>query len=90
MKNRKIRVAMIGCGVVGSRRKNFIEKNKCYSLVAVSDIKFRKKIVVKKNIIFYKFYEDLLKNNNLDAVFITLPNYLASKVTILSAIATNQ
>ena len=83
MNNKKIRVAIIGCGVVGSRRKNFIEKNKSYSLIAVSDIKFKKKIVIKKRVIFYKFYEDLLRNNNLDAVFITLPNYLASKVTIL-------
>ena len=82
MINKKIKVAIIGCGAVGSRRKNLIEKNKSYSLVAISDIKFKKKKVIKKKVIFYKFYEDLLRSNDLDAVFITLPNYLASKVTI--------
>ena len=82
MKRKLINVAIIGCGVVGLRRKYFIEKNKFYSLVAVSDIKFRKKLAIKKNIYFYKFYEDLFKKKNLDAVFITLPNYLAARVTI--------
>ena len=84
MKRKLINVAIIGCGVVGLRRKYFIEKNKFYSLVAVSDIKFRKKLAIKKNIYFYKFYGDLFKKKNLDAVFITLPNYLAARVTISS------
>ena len=84
MKTKKIiRAAIIGCGVVGVRRKYYIEKNKNYSLVAISDIKFKKKIISKKNINYYKFYTDLIKNENINAVFITLPNYLAAKVTNL-------
>ena len=81
--NKIIRVAIIGCGVVGTRRKYFIEKNKSYLLIAVSDIKFKKKLSSKKNINYYKFYKDLIKKENLSAVFITLPNYLAAKVTSL-------
>ena len=79
---KKIREAIIGCGVVGKRRKNFITKNKNYELVAVSDICFKKKFLKKNNISYYKKYLDLLNSENLDSVFITLPNYLASKVTI--------
>ena len=77
-----IKVAIIGCGVVGLRRKTYIEKNKTYSLVAVSDIKFSKNHIYKKKISYFKYYDDLINNIKLDAVFVTLPNYLASEVTI--------
>ena len=40
---KRISVAIIGCGVVGKRRKKFIEKNNNYSLIAISDIRFKKK-----------------------------------------------
>ena len=79
---KKIKVAIIGYGVVGKRRKNFIIQNKKYSLEAISDITFTKKKFRSKKIIYYKNYYELLNNHDLDAVFITLPNYLASKVTI--------
>ena len=74
-----IKVGIIGFGVVGQRRKKYILKNKFFDLVCISDISFKKNYTVK-NINFYKDYEKFL-NHNLDAVFITLPNYLAVKVT---------
>ena len=37
----KINVAIIGLGVVGKRRK-YIEQNRDFNLVAVSDIRFKK------------------------------------------------
>ena len=40
------------------------------------------KTLKKKKISYYKNYKDVLKLQNLDAVFVTLPNYLASQVTI--------
>ena len=51
---KKIKVAIIGCGVVGLRRKYYIEKNKLYSLIAVSDIKFKKKLIFKNSINYFK------------------------------------
>ena len=81
MNNKKIKVGIIGYGVVGQRRKNFIIKNKLFSLVSISDIKFKKKLTHKKNVFFYKHYDDLLRKSKIDAAFITLPNYLAAKVT---------
>ena len=80
--NKTIRVAIIGCGVVGLRRKTFIERNRSYSLIAVSDIRFKNKFFFKNGVSYFKYYDDLLKNVKLDAAFVTLPNYLASKVTI--------
>ena len=77
----KINVGIIGFGVVGKRRQKYIVKNRNYLLKCVSDIRFKKNFL-KKNIKFYKNYKDILSNEKLDAVFITLPNYLAAKVTI--------
>ena len=40
--NKKLITAIIGHGVVGKRRRNFIEKNKNYKLMYISDIKYKK------------------------------------------------
>ena len=78
-----MKVAIIGLGVVGLRRKIFIDKNNFVRLTAISDIKFKEKFFTKNKVHYYRNYNDLIKNENLDAVFITLPNYLAVKVTII-------
>ena len=74
-----IKVGIIGFGVVGKRRKKYILNNKFYNLYCISDISFKKDYVNKK-IIYYRDYKKFI-DHNLDAVFITLPNYLAVKVT---------
>ena len=78
---KKIKTAIVGMGVVGKRRKYFIEKNNNYKIIAVSDINFKKDIK-KNNIYYYKDYKNIL-NLDLDCIFVTLPNYLAPKVTSL-------
>lgn len=78
---KKILTAIIGLGVVGKRRKFFIEKNKKYKLVAVSDIRF-KKDTKKNKIFYYKNFNSIIKHK-LDCVFVTLPNYLAPSVTCI-------
>jgi predicted dehydrogenase len=75
----KISTGIIGLGVVGKRRKFFIEKNSNYRITAISDIRFKKNFK-RNNILYFKDYHSLLALN-LDCVFITLPNYLASIVT---------
>jgi len=77
-----MQVAIIGLGVAGSKRKIFVDKNNFIKLTAISDIRFKKKKFTRNKIHYYKNYNDLINNENLDAVFITLPNYLAAKVTI--------
>ena len=75
-----LKTAIIGYGVVGKRRRMYIERNKNYKLLYISDIKFKKNIKSKK-IIFFKNYKEILKQN-IDVVFITLPTYLAARVTL--------
>lgn len=76
-----IEVGVIGFGVVGKRRIDYILKQKNLKLKYISDIKFKKNFS-KKKIFFFKNYLDVIKKKP-KAVFITLPNYLAAKVTRL-------
>ncbi len=78
-----INVAIIGLGVVGKKRKIFIDKNKEYKLIAASDIRFKKNFT-RNNVNYFKNFKDIFKQKKLDAVFITLPNYLSSKITIVA------
>ena len=75
-----IKVGIIGFGVVGQRRKKYIVKNRSYELLCISDISFIKDFKIKK----INFYQDYRKftDHNLDAVFITLPNYLIVRLII--------
>ena len=75
-----LKTAIIGYGVVGKRRKLFIERNKNYKLLYISDIKFKKRFK-SRSITFFKNYKEILKLD-IDVVFITLPTYLASRVTL--------
>ena len=43
-----LRVGIAGYGVVGKKRKKFIDKNERLNIVAISDITFQKKIVKRK------------------------------------------
>ena len=80
----KINVAIIGLGVVGKKRREFIKNNNNYNLIAVSDVLFKKDFV-RNNVSYFKDFEDNFKmDTKLDAIFITLPNYLSSKVTIIA------
>ena len=78
--NKILKTAIIGYGVVGRKRRLFIEQNKNYNLIYISDIKFKKNFK-SKSIIFYKNYKEIL-SKNIDVVFITLPTYLAARVTL--------
>ena len=79
MKKRKINVGIIGNGVVGKRRAKFIKQNENYSLKYISDISF-KKDSQKNELYLFKNYNKIISLKP-DAVFVTLPNYLAAKVT---------
>ena len=81
IKSFMISVGVIGFGVVGKRRIEYILKQKGLNLKYVSDIKFKKNFT-KNKLLFFKNYLDIVKKKP-DAVFITLPNYLAAKVTRL-------
>jgi predicted dehydrogenase len=81
IKKNKLRVAIAGCGVVGKRRRQFIDQHQKLQTVAVCDIKFEKPGIMNDGVRFFPNYKQLLEVP-LDVLFVSLPNYLAAEVTI--------
>jgi predicted dehydrogenase len=77
----KLRVGIAGYGVVGKRRRQFIDLNPNMVTVAVSDINFDQEGTAPDGVKFYPTYQGLF-NEKLDALFVSLPNYLAAEATI--------
>ena len=81
MNLQKLRVGIAGYGVVGTRRRQFIDLNPHMVTVAVSDITFGASGTAPDGVKFYPTYKDLF-TENLDVLFVSLPNYLAAEATI--------
>jgi predicted dehydrogenase len=81
MSGKKLKVGIAGYGVVGARRRFFIDQHPDLLTVAVCDKKFAQ---TKKDLggaRCHTDYKDLLKED-LDIIFVCLPNYLTAEVTI--------
>jgi len=78
----KLKVGIAGYGVVGKRRREFIDRNINFELFAVSDQNFVEDGKFDNNIQFYNDFHDLIKLN-LDVLFVSLPNDLAAEACIL-------
>jgi len=82
MKTRqKLRVGIAGYGVVGRRRREFIDQHPGLHTVAICDQKFDKPGIMPDGVKFFTNYKQLLEEP-LDILFVSLPNYLAAEVTI--------
>jgi len=79
---KKIKVAIVGFGIVGQRRFDILKNIEEVEIVAVCDRDTSKCSVEKKNISVYSDYKDLLSNKPIDAVFISLTNDVAPKAAI--------
>ena len=77
----KLRVGIAGYGVVGKRRHQFIDQHPNLKTVAVCDQKFTKRGFFPEGVCYLSSYQELLEEN-LDMLFISLPNYMAAEVTI--------
>jgi len=77
----KLRVGIAGYGVVGKRRRIYIDEHPHLKTVAVSDQKFEKEGHLDDGVKVFTDYKDLLKEK-LDILFVSLPNYLAKDATI--------
>lgn len=81
MNKKLFKVGIAGYGVVGTRRRKFIDNSPHFKTVAVCDKKFKKIGVLPDGADCFSDYRQLLKKD-LDVLFVSLPNYLASEVTI--------
>ena len=81
----KLKVAVIGCGSIAKYRHLIEYKNNdAVEIVAVCDIVEERatEMASEYNAKSYTSYEELLKNEELDAVSVCLPNYLHAPVSI--------
>jgi len=80
MKDSNLRIGIAGHGVVGKKRRKILDKISGAKIVAISDKNLKNRILSKK----IKFFGDYKKlfNENLDILFISLPNKYAADATI--------
>ncbi len=77
----KLKVGIAGYGVVGKRRRQFIDQNLHMKTIAVCDKTLRKSDLFINGVKCCRHYKELLKTP-LDVLFVCLPNYLAAEVTM--------
>ncbi|MFH2201707.1 MAG: Gfo/Idh/MocA family oxidoreductase [Elusimicrobiota bacterium] len=80
-RRRSLRVGIAGYGVVGKRRRLFVDTHPNLKTVAVCDQKFTGTGRLPDGTRHYRHYRQLLQRD-LDILFVCLPNYLAADATI--------
>ncbi len=78
-----LRVGIAGYGIVGQRRRAHIDETGTMKTVAVCDQNFDRTTELPDGVVAHRTYRELLEEP-LDAIFISLPNYMAPEVTIAS------
>ena len=81
MKPTQLRVGIAGYGVVGKRRRSYIDQHPNLKTVAVCDQHVTTPGALPDGMRAFPDYRQLLEER-LDALFISLPNYLAPEVTM--------
>ncbi len=81
MNNSQLKVGIAGYGVVGKRRRQYIDRNPYLNTIAVCDQHYDESGVMPDGVRYYSNYKGLL-SEPLDVIFVSLPNYLAPEVTI--------
>lgn len=79
--NNPLRVGIVGYGVVGKRRRQFIDANPYLQTVAVSDIKFKGRGNLPDGVHYCLEFPSLFEHQ-LDVLFVSVPNYVAPQATI--------
>lgn len=78
---KKLKVGIAGYGVVGIRRRKYIDQHPNFKTVAVCDIKYKNSDIADENgAKVYTNYKDLL-TEDLDVLFVCLTNDIAAEVT---------
>ena len=78
---KKYRVGIAGYGVVGQRRRQYIDKHPDLEMVAVCDQIYTESGSFEDGVKFFQGYHDLIKED-LDILFVCLTNDVAAEVTV--------
>lgn len=80
--NFPLRIGIAGYGVVGKRRRQFIDQRDDMVVVAVCDRTFTEEGRFDDGVRYYQTPDRLLEGEDLDALFVCLTNDVAADVTI--------
>jgi len=78
----KLRVGIAGFGVVGKRRRQYIDLHPSMATVAVADRSFAGNGTFPDGVRFYSSFEELISHETLDVLFVCLTNDVAPAATI--------
>jgi len=81
MKSGKLKVGIAGYGIVGKRRRQYIDLNPHMFTYAVCDQSFAEKETMADGVRCFTNYKELLAQP-IDVLFVSFPNYLAPEATI--------
>ena len=79
-----LRVGIAGYGIVGKTRHRVLNQHEAFDVVAISDINFKENPTDLDNINAYSDYKDLINKEDLDVLFVSVPNKLASEATLIA------
>lgn len=77
----KLKVGIAGYGIVGKKRRQCIDNNKNFKLVAICDQFFNKNYIDDDGIKVFTNYKDLIKEN-IDILIVCMTNDIVSEVVI--------
>jgi len=82
--NHKLKVGIIGYGVVGKKRHSILKKYKQLKVIAASDVNDHSLLGLSKNVQTFNDYKKLINESNCSVVFISVPNRFAAEATKLA------
>ncbi|PJZ70308.1 oxidoreductase [Leptospira perolatii] len=81
--NSKLKVGIAGYGIVGKRRREWIDRNQNFLTVAVCDRNKEQLANLSGNTAVYSDYVDMINKEDLDVLFVALTNDAAAHATEL-------
>ena len=82
--NHKLKVGIIGYGVVGKKRHSIIKKYKQLNVIAASDVNDQSLLDLSNNVQKFNDYRKLINESHCNVVFISVPNRFAADATKLA------
>lgn len=82
MLDKILKVGISGYGIVGKRRRHFIDLHKNLKTVAVCDRSFSQSGVFDDGVAYYQTFEQLIEKSQLDILFVCMPNDISPFVTV--------
>ena len=82
--NHKLKVGIIGYGVVGKKRHSILKRYKQLKVIAASDINDQSLLGLSKTVQTFNDYKKLINESRCNIVFISVPNRFAAVATKLA------